>query len=356
MRRRAAFLRLLVGGGRILARRSYSAPSQVPVLSVKAFVENDGTDEMKQAVGKEVYDACTKYGFFLVKDYEKIVSREKMKTAFDNVNRVFDLPYEEKISMPKNKNHGYVKYGEENLSTIYPEHNNKIDIKLGDFKEAFDWGVDVYEGDEDYGKPFRVPNFWPDPNKVGARFKPDVLEYFDSMIDLGRVIMRMCAISLSLPEMYFAPMIAKPMPTLRFIRYPPQSDDQISAEEARIGCGAHSDYGSCTILAQDGTPGLELLLKDSTEWIPVPSIPNTLIINVGDMLQRWTNDVYVSTLHRVKSYGNPNRRHSIAFFFEPDYDTNVECIPTCLKPGEKPKYPPVKFGEHLDKMYAATYG
>jgi len=137
------------------------------------------------------------------------------------------------------------------------------------------------------------------------------------------------------------------MTQLRLLHYPPKP-----ADEPRFGCGAHSDYGCCTILAQDMAGGLQLLSKTG-KWINVPCVPDTLVINIGDMMQRWTNDCFKSTIHRVLN-PNENHRFSMPFFFEPNFEAVVECIESCHG-STGPKYPPIKFGDHLTNMYNSTY-
>jgi isopenicillin N synthase-like dioxygenase len=139
------------------------------------------------------------------------------------------------------------------------------------------------------------------------------------------------------------------MATLRMLRYP--SRDPAAPPEA-LGAGTHTDYGNITLLATDGVAGLEVRRRDGT-WIEAPSVPNALVVNIGDLLMRWTNDIYVSTPHRVRQ---PElRRHSLAFFVDPNPDANVAVLPACLAPGESPKYPPVTGAEYLRQRLDATY-
>jgi len=164
--------------------------------------------------------------------------------------------------------------------------------------------------------------------------------------ELGRVLNRMFAVSLGLPENWFEERMGEPLPTLRLLHYPPST---------RMGCGAHSDYGCCAILAQDEAGGLELYNRKN-EWVAVEPVPHTLVINIGDMMQRWTNDCFKSTLHRVI---NPSvrgtHRFSSPFFFEPSPNCLVECIPTCISPGGTAHYAPIRFGDHLRSMYQSTF-
>lgn len=140
------------------------------------------------------------------------------------------------------------------------------------------------------------------------------------------------------------------MMTLRLLHYPPARPE----EPDEMGAGAHTDFGGLTILLQDDNGGLQVRDPHGKGWIEAPPIPGAYVVNLGDMIARWTNDRYVSTLHRVINRSG-NERYSIPFFYTGNPDTMVECLPTCLAEGETPKYPPVTTLEHLRAMYARTY-
>ena len=126
----------------------------------------------------------------------------------------------------------------------------------------------------------------------------------------------------------------------------------------QIRAGAHSDYGSLTILSTEDRPGGLQVFNSAGEWVDVPIIEGTFVINIGDLMARWTNDAWVSTLHRVANppddAGAESRRQSVVFFHNPNYDAAVSCIPTCLAPGAEPKYAPTTSGEHLRQLFTRT--
>jgi isopenicillin N synthase-like dioxygenase len=160
--------------------------------------------------------------------------------------------------------------------------------------------------------------------------------------------MRLFALSLGLEERYFDKTVDKNISMLRLMRYPRQTSEPLPGQ---LRAGAHSDYGSMTILRKEvGDTGLEVKNK-AGEWTPVPVIEGTFIVNIGDLMQQWTNDLWTSTMHRVVNpslSSEENRdRISIIYFHQPNYDALVECLPTCLDSGEKPKYAPVSSGDHL---------
>lgn len=126
----------------------------------------------------------------------------------------------------------------------------------------------------------------------------------------------------------------------------------------QLRVGAHSDYGSLTILATEDRPGSLQVCDASGAWSDVPILPGTFVVNIGDLMARWINDRWISTLHRVVNppdgAGAESRRQSLVFFHNPNYDAQVACNPTCLVPGAAPKYPPTSSGEHLRRMFTTT--
>ena len=160
------------------------------------------------------------------------------------------------------------------------------------------------------------------------------------------------ALSLQLPEDHFAGFCRDSMSTLRLLHYPPQPANAAPGEK---GCGAHTDFGGLTLLLQDENPGLQVWDRHSKSWIHAVPVPGTYVVNLGDMIARWTNDQYRSTLHRVVNMSG-RERYSVPFFFSGNPDHVVECPPICLAPGEAPRLPAVTVEEHHREMYRRTYG
>jgi isopenicillin N synthase-like dioxygenase len=137
---------------------------------------------------------------------------------------------------------------------------------------------------------------------------------------------------------------------LRVLHYPPRPG---AAAAGALGAGEHTDYGNLTLLATDEVGGLEVRTR-AGRWIDAPHLPGTFVCNIGDCLMRWTNDIYVSTPHKVVS--PPGRdRYSVAFFLDPDPDAMVACLPTCSGAANPPKYPPVTGADYLLSRLAPTY-
>ena len=188
-------------------------------------------------------------------------------------------------------------------------------------KEAFNVGFDLAPDDPELlaGKPFRSLNAWP---KLTG-FRETLLSYFDACAALGARLHRAFALDLGVEPDYFVDKFDRPMATLRLLRYPPASTNVGD----RVGAGAHTDYGNLTLLATDDVGGLEVRTRAGA-WIEAPALPGAFVVNIGDCLMRWTNDVYVSTPHRVVNR-SARERYSIAFFFDPNPEAEVAVIRSC---------------------------
>ncbi len=256
------------------------------------------------------------------------VSSELMNEAFAQSKRFFALPIAEKQQIAIETvggNRGY--------SGLMHE---ALDPGQGpDMKEAFNVGFDLKPDDPELlaGKPFRALNAW--PNLPG--FRETLLAYYDACAGLGARIHRAFARDLGVEADYFAEKFDRPMATLRLLRYP--------ASGERIGAGAHTDYGNLTLLATDDVGGLEVRTR-SGDWIEAPAMAGAFVVNIGDCLMRWTNDVYVSTPHRVVNRSG-RERYSIAFFFDPNPEAEVAAIPSCVPKGERARYAPVLAADYL---------
>ncbi|HEV7255812.1 MAG TPA: 2OG-Fe(II) oxygenase family protein [Mesorhizobium sp.] len=197
-----------------------------------------------------------------------------------------------------------------------------------------------------------APTIWP---AAPEGFKEAWQAYYAAMEDLARRVMRLFAAALGLPDRHFEPFIGAPISALRALNYPEQ---RVAPKPGQLRAGAHTDYGSLTILLpQEGSRGLEIL-SPSGDWTPVPPVPGAFVINIGDLMARWTNDRWVSTLHRVVNppaeQGGAARRQSLAFFHQPDWDAEIAVLPHCLAPGETPKYEPVRSGPYLMGKFRST--
>ncbi len=294
-------------------------------------------------VAAELRQACMGPGFFYVRNHG--VPQALIARQFALVQQFFDLPLagKEAISLHKSPSmRGYESLGGQTLDAG----------ARPDLKESFYCGLDyaadhpyVQRGYHSYGR-----NQWPEELPELATHSR---AYIAAMQQLALRLMQLLALSLDLPEDYFDHTHASPMLTLRLLRYPPHPE---RADALTFGAGEHTDWGAITLLAQDRHGGLEVKLP-SGEWAAATPVEGALVVNLGDMIPRWTNGLYRSNPHRVRNvHSGGAQRHSIPFFYTPDYEAQVVPVPTCVPAGEVPRYEPCTVGEHLQAMYRKTYG
>ncbi len=311
--------------------------SRFPVIDVGPL--RSARIEDRAAVAEALGQACREVGFFYAAGHG--IPDAILEAAFAASREFFALPREAKEALSIKRsphNRGYVEMEGERLDETKP----------GDLKEAFNIGLDLPPDHPDIlaGRPFRGPNLWPDL----PGWREAALAYFDAAWGLGRLLHRGFALDLGIEEAFFEDKLDAPLATLRLLHYPAHRGP---AAEGQAGAGEHTDYGDVTTLATDGVPGLQVRDR-SGRWLDAPSVEGAFVCNIGDCLMRWTNDVYVSTPHRV---GLPGRdRYSIAFFLDPNPDAQVAVLPTCMGPGRPAKYPPTTGAAHLKSRLDATYG
>src|SRR4051812_14315869 len=305
------------------------ANTSVPAIDIAPFLA--GTAEGKRHVAAQVGRACEEIGFLTIVGHG--VSAELVQRTYDVSRRFFDLPLEEKLKVPVNSTGvGYIPLQVESLAASLGEKT------AGDLKESLNVGRDF-----DHDR-------WPaNPPEL----KPLWIEYFRTLNALAATIMRIFATALDLPEHFFDDKIEPPQAFMRVINYPDQPDNPLPGQ---LRAGAHSDYGTLTILRSENVAG-GLQVRDRTgAWIDVVTMPDSFVINIGDMMQYWTNDRWISTIHRVV---NPprdrklgSRRQSIVFFHSPNENTLISCLDGCSSAANPPKYAPILAGEHLRQKSA----
>jgi isopenicillin N synthase-like dioxygenase len=312
----------------------------LPIIDVSSLDSPDIA--ARRHVAAALREACSTHGFFYIRNHG--VPEPLVAAAFAEAQRFFALPAGEKAAVDKAKspaNRGYEPLNGQTLEAGAPP----------DLKEGFYIGPEIAADDPRVlaGKFNQGPNQWP----AGlADFRPTMERYFSAMLALGTRLMGGLALSLDLAEDHFAAFCREPIATLRLLHYPPQP---ANAAPGQKGAGAHTDFGGLTLLRQDDVGGLQVWDQASGGWIHADPVPGTYVVNLGDMIARWTNDHYRSTLHRVVN-ASGRERYSIPFFFVGNPDHAVSCLPTCLSPGEAPKYPPTTVEAHLREMYRRTYG
>jgi isopenicillin N synthase-like dioxygenase len=277
--------------------------------------------------------AVRQTGFFLLDN--PMVPAALRAQVFAQADAFFARPEAEKAKLSiRDTPHyrGWARPGDESLDETRPEV---------DTKETFNIGYDLAPDDPRVraGEPFRGVNRWPDLR----RFRETMLAYYDACQVQALALLGVMAEDLGLPADHFAPLFTEPLSAMRLLHYPPAT-----GAPNQIGAGAHTDYGAITLLMTDGEPGLQVRPRGG-DWTDVPSVPGAYVVNIGDCLMRWTNDIYVSTPHRVLP---PRRqRRSVAFFTEANPDALIAALPGT---GE-PKYPPIRAADYLSSRLAATY-
>ncbi|MBM3488205.1 MAG: isopenicillin N synthase family oxygenase [Alphaproteobacteria bacterium] len=293
-------------------------------------------------IAAEMHAACTRWGFFYIANHG--VDPALQARVFDEARALFALPLEAKLAVALAKSparRGYEPLEGQSLDPATPP----------DLKEGFFVGREIAADDPRTlaGRFAHGPNQWP----AGLpAFRPVMETYYGVMLALTTRLLALLARSLGLDERTFEPYLVEPIANLRLLHYPPQPP---SAATRQKGAGAHTDFGSTTILMQDDNPGLQVEDADTGRWIDAPPIPGTYVVNMGDMLARWTNDRYRSALHRVVNLTGRDR-YTVPFFMTGNPDHVVACLAGCTAPGEAPRYPAVTVEEHFREMYRRTYG
>lgn len=306
----------------------------IPSVDLNDFI--NGSADQKQQFVSALGKAYEDIGFVAVKNH--LISEETVHRLYSEVKAFFELPEETKkkyeiVELAGQR--GYTSFGREHAKGS----------NAGDLKEFWHFGQEVIDGDpikSEYPANIftdELPGF----NEVGIRAYRD-------LESTGRYMLQAIAIYLGLDEYYFDNKIKNGNSILRPIHYPPITSEPKSAVRA----GQHEDINLITLLIGASADGLEVLNKRN-EWVAVTALPDHIVVNVGDMLQRLTNGKLKSTTHRVV---NPPRekwgssRFSIPFFLHPRSEMRLDCLPSCIPAGEKPHWAPISAGEFLDERLA----
>ncbi len=309
----------------------------IPVIDMKPLFE--GGETGRKQVAEQIGEACRGIGFFYLAGHG--VPASLREQVFAKAKEFFDSPDELKrksLYSAASGNRGFIPMKGESLDPT----------KAPDLKEAFNIGLELPADDPEIvsGARFRALNLWPDV----SGFRDTMLDYYNAVWSLGKTLHSAFATELGIETDFFEDKLSRPLATLRLLHYPPRP---AALDEGQLGAGEHTDYGCVTLLATDEVGGLEVHSRDG-RWLAAPYIPDTFVCNIGDCLMRWTNDVYVSTPHRVVS--PPGReRYSIAFFLDPNPEAIVECLPGCAAPDRPAKYPPIRGDDYLESRLNPTY-
>ncbi|KAH7911550.1 hypothetical protein BJ138DRAFT_1125933 [Hygrophoropsis aurantiaca] len=327
---------------------------RIPLIDFSKFRNATSLTE-KRRTADEIVSGFKEVGFIYLTGHG--ISSEIVDRVYSKSADFFRLPADIKDQVAwddPRANRGYVQVGRERVT----QSSDAAEIaalraKAPDSKETMEIGRDwdpVYK------------NKW--PQEINAPgFKETMLAFFQTCHDLHTVVMRSIALGLDLQEDFFSQKIHDQCHNLRLLSYPPIRTSLLQGD-GQARAGAHSDYGTLTLLFQDSVGGLEVQNPHTKKYQPAPPIPGTIVINAGDLLARWSNDVLRSTLHRVvappaqkisETEGVTPARQSIAFFCNPNFDAVIESLPTCTGPSNPSKYHAVTTEEYIVGRLAATY-
>jgi len=306
--------------------------SHIPVLNLEEW--RSGRPGASAELAAQLRAACLDVGFFFVAGHG--VPPETVDAAFTATAVFHRLPEEVKAQYAINRhNIGYMasRKSMQRSSTVHTATKPNLVASFFMKRERRADAPEVVAG-----LPLRGLNQWP---LELPEFRGPMLAYMEAMEGLGHSMLPLYAQALGLPADHFAAFFREPSITLRVSHYPPQ--DRFDGEE--FGTGPHTDAGFMTMLAQAEVPGLDILGRDGA-WRQAPVMADMFLVNIGQMLTRWTNDRFPSTSHRVINLSG-RERFSMPFFFDPDLEAEISCLPTCLDPGETPRHEPVCYLDHI---------
>ncbi len=322
---------------------------RVPLIDISPFVE--GSETGKPDVARAIAEACETIGFFAITGHG--VAPATVDALRQLSHDFFSRPVAEKLRAEHpvaGTPRGYRAVAGEALGRAGGGDG------APDLKEFYHIGPDDWP-DEDYytsaeGKRFFIPNLWPE---APDGFRDAALAYYRAVEVLEGHLLHASACALGLEETFFDDKVARHVTAMRINYYPAQ---ETPPEAGQIRAGAHTDYGMMTVLMGEDEPGsLQVRTRDG-RWIDVETRPEFFVVNIGDLMMRWTNDRWLSNLHRVVNpppeIASTVSRISIGYFHQPNYDAVIECIPTCAGPGRPARYPPVRSGDYRDIKYAET--
>jgi isopenicillin N synthase-like dioxygenase len=319
----------------------------IPVVNLEGSFSPDRKE--RENVAWEIHKACRETGFFYVSGHR--IDKELVERQFSWARRLFSLPLDEKLLLDMHNSPtagGYEPIG----GQVLDSQDETAPAAPPDLKESYYWNSNLPDDHplviaKTYGFGHNQwPAQWPE-------FRQQMIAYESAMWSFADRLMAMIALSLELAEDTFLPSHQTPAKAIRLVHYPPQA---AAASFNQLGAGAHTDWGGITLLAQDDVGGLEVQ-NVAGEWIAARPIPDTFVINLGDLMARWTNGLYRSNMHRVKNTDTLRRdRYSIPFFYGPDPQTRIACLATCTSTDNPPRFQPCTATEHMREMFQRSYG
>ncbi len=328
----------------------------VPLIDLSAALGGD--PEARAAVGAALDTACRESGFFLVAGHG--IDPQLIERVLDVTRQFFHVPLDERRDLVAPK-------GDITLRGLRLFHEGRPGTTDGgasqdagatrlsappDLCELFTMnrlGEPGVADEAELGSGYDVwsrPNRWPtNPGLEG--FRPAWLDFYGALENLSGELMRFFALGLGLDEHFFDPMVDDHLTNLCANFYPPVTTEPVEGQYRKF---PHTDSGTMTILYQDEAGGLQVVDR-SGEWVDVPFVEGSFVVNIGDLMAIWTNDRWVSTKHRIL-VPPPERRHleriSMPFFHQPNWSAVIECLPSCTDEAHPPLHPPVVSGDYLE--------
>lgn len=315
--------------------------SSIPILDVSPLLSGDFSD--RKHVAESLRGYLETVGFVYLSGHG--VPKESVESVREASRRFFALPEDEKLKIRIDRNfRGYLPIASSTIVTSSVQQVSKPNQS-----ESLMIMHEVAADDPDAiaEKPLQGPNQWPDEGRVQG-FRSTVEDYVARMEALGRRLVSTISLALGMGETDLDPFFDKPTTFLRLLHYPTQPQ-----EDGLFGSAPHTDYGFITLLAQDDVGGLEVRNK-AGDWVAAPPVPGTFVMNVGDILARWSNNRFVSTPHRVINRSG-RERYSQPFFFDPSMDHTIAALPTCVPEGTAPIHEPVVYRDYLMERIDKNY-
>lgn len=311
----------------------------IPVLDVGDYLASKPGATSALAIA--IAEALEQIGFMLFVGHD--VAQSLIDRTFAQAQRFHSQPLERKLQLRMNEhNNGYMAQGQyaivssEHNETDEPERNEAFFVKRE--RTTNDAQIQV-------GRRLAGANLWPDDL---PGFKETVVEYSDTMDAFAMRCLPALSESLGMPSGYFTERFQPSLFSIRLSHYPPAQPG-----ENQFGIAPHSDSGFLTFLPQSAVPGLQVRMPDGS-WVDVPDLPGSIAVNSGDTLRRWSNGRFKSTPHRALP-PTLEHRYAIPFFFGPNLDTVIECLPTCTSADSPPQWPPITYEDWMLYWYDVNY-
>ena len=304
----------------------------------------------RRRVARQIDDANSHIGFLCVINHG--ISAQLLDDMYSVTTEFFDLSDQEKLAVraEPGTSRGYMPPKSRALA------RTRGRVTPADLVEFFSNGLPDVPTDDPWFRRARAhghfhDNVWP---TQPTAFRDIWKRYYYAQAALASDLMRLFALALGLDEHWFDDKVDRPISNLFANHYPPLDS---APEPGQLRIGEHTDYGSLTLLYQrDAVGGLEVCLDGS--WMPIDPVPNSFVVNIGDLMARWTNDRWISTLHRVQNptlRGPASRRLSLPFFCQPNYDALIETVPTCVTAKSPPRYAVITSGANVTAKTNASF-